>query len=159
MASKKEKDLSRSFLTHPTIKKFFWIFLTDRDEDFLHAAFRGYDKNKDGKISLEEFQRVMTRRWLWDRWSRFLIETNSHSQQHVEEADREYDDEGRLEWRRVSEFLSICQSVLFSGMLTMKNLWRWCKHKFEKDLLNEVLLNVKWLGSLHLYSVLISCVN
>ena len=67
--------------------------------------------------------------WVWDRWSRFLIETNSHSQQHVEEADREYDDEGRLEWRRVSEFLSICQSVLLSGMLTMKNLWRWCKHK------------------------------
>ena len=33
---------------------------------------------------------------------------NSHSQQHVEKADREYDDQGRLEWRRVSEFLSIC---------------------------------------------------
>jgi len=43
MTAKKTKDLSK-------------------DEDFLHAAFRGYDKNKDGKISLEEFKRVMTRR-------------------------------------------------------------------------------------------------
>jgi len=42
MTAKKEKDLSK-------------------DKDFLHAAFRGYDKNKDGKISIEEFKRVMTR--------------------------------------------------------------------------------------------------
>merc|ERR1712226_757800 len=42
MSSKKEKDLTK-------------------DEDFLQAAFRGYDKNKDGKISMEEFKRVMTR--------------------------------------------------------------------------------------------------
>ena len=107
----KRKGPLKVFFDTSNYKKFFWIFLTHRDEDFLHAAFRGYDKNKDGKISLEEFQRVMTRRWLWDRWSRFLIETNSHSQQHVEEADREYDDEGRLEWRRVSEFLSVYMLV------------------------------------------------
>ena len=119
----KKKRTSPGLLTHPTNKKFFWIFLTHRDEDFLHAAFRGYDKNKDGKISLEEFQRVMTRRWGWERWSRFLIETNSHLQQHVEETDREYDDEGRLEWRRVSEFLSICQSVFFQVCW----LWRICE--------------------------------
>lgn len=56
MTAKKTKDLSK-------------------DEDFLHAAFRGYDKNKDGKISLEEFKRVMTRRSdaekfkKWDRGS------------------------------------------------------------------------------------------
>ena len=61
--------------------------------------------------------------WVWDRWSRFLIETNSHLQQHVEETDREYDDEGRLEWRRVSEFLSICQSVFFQVCW----LWRICE--------------------------------
>merc|ERR1712080_631512 len=42
MTTKKQKDLSK-------------------DEDFLHAAFRGYDKNKDGKISLNEFKRVMSR--------------------------------------------------------------------------------------------------
>ena len=32
------------------------------NKDFLLAAFRGYDKNKDGKISLAEFKSVMKKR-------------------------------------------------------------------------------------------------
>ena len=160
----KKKRTSQGLLTHPTNKKSFWIFLTHRDEDFLHAAFRGYDKNKDGKISLEEFQRVMTRRWVWDRW-RFLIEHNRDGFQFTLAATCRRS-RSRVWWSRPTwmetgqwVLMYICQSVLFSGMLTMKNLWRWCKHKFEKDLLDEVLLNVKWLGSLRLYSVLVSCVK
>ena len=45
-----------------------------RDEDFLQAAFRGYDKNKDGKISMEEFKRVMTRRSVLKQRRLFLEE-------------------------------------------------------------------------------------
>ena len=32
-----------------------------QNEDFLKAAFRGYDKNGDGKVTREEFKRVMLR--------------------------------------------------------------------------------------------------
>ena len=76
--------------------------------------------------------------WVWDRWSRFLIETNSHLQQHVEETDREYDDEGRLEWRRVSQFLSICQSVFFQVCW----LWRICED--DASIKSE---KICWTGS------------
>ena len=35
-----------------------------QNEDFLKAAFRGYDKNGDGRVTAEEFKRVMMRtRW------------------------------------------------------------------------------------------------
>ena len=32
-----------------------------QNEDFLKAAFRGYDKNGDGRVTREEFKRVMLR--------------------------------------------------------------------------------------------------
>ena len=70
--------------------------------------------------------------WLgggWEADEDFWLNTtetdfNSHSQQHVEEADREYDDQGRLEWRRVSEFLCIYVSQSFFQVCW---LWRICE--------------------------------
>ena len=73
MTAKKEKDLSKQVFDSKRSNKLspinLEILALNRDEGFLHAAFRGYDKNKDGKISIEEFKRVMTRRWVLDRLS------------------------------------------------------------------------------------------
>ena len=144
----KKKRTSPGLLTHPNNTKIFWIFLTHRDEDFLHAAFRGYDKNKDGKISLEEFQRVMTRRWaLGVRQMKSIFDWNQFTLAATCRRNRSRVWWWRPTWMETGQWVLIYMSVsLFSGMLTMKNLWRWCKHKIWKYLLNEVLLNVKWLG-------------
>ena len=155
----KKKRTSQGLLTHPTNKKFFWIFLTGTRTSYTRLFV--------------VTTRTRTEKFLWrnsngwwlgggcetievDFWLKPIHTCSNMSKKQIESMMMKADLNGD---GSVSSYISICQSVLFSGMLTMKNLWRWCKHKIWKDLLNEVLLNVKWLGSLHLYSVLVSCVK